>query len=112
VKISLSLKVLNNPLSLTELDKKFLSLWKDSIISGKELKLPESIKTLTFKSLSKMDLKNLSENFKFSYERSFSNFALSEFSFELCQILNDGFVNHTEQLLISGGLQPLRDTTF
>lgn len=112
VKISLSLKLLNSPESLTALDKKFLSAWRESLISGKALAVSDDVKAFTLKHLSKRDLKSLSELFKFTWDESFSNFALSDFTFELCQILNDGYVKHVEELLISNGSQPLEDKSF
>ena len=112
VKISVSLKLLNSPESLTSLDKEFLLAWRNSLQTGTELAVPEDIKNITMKKLSKRDLEILNERFKFSWDESFGSFALSEFTFELCEILNSSFVKHTQDLLLSNGKAALEDTSF
>ena len=110
IKLSVSLKLLNTPESLTALDKKFLQAWKTSLEGGEQLQAPVEARKLKFKQLSARDKQILEEGFGFVQNQTFANFGVADLSFELLNVLNNSIVQPMESLLHNSGEANLSDT--
>jgi hypothetical protein len=108
-KLSVSLKLLNSPESLTQTDKKFLKAWKYNLDNKQSFKISDTASNIKFKDLSSRDCKVLEENFGFRLDGSFSQYSTVDLSFELTRILNRDILKLVENLLRFGGEQGLSD---